>query len=111
MTSYMTDNNYIDTSVQKGGIPGFPGCVEHTSVISQLIQEAKVNKKDLTVVWLDLAYAYGTTPHMLIQESLDHYHIPAHFKRVIRSYLSGIELRFTTNTLTTALQKYSLVVL
>ncbi|CAC5377986.1 unnamed protein product [Mytilus coruscus] len=43
MTSYMTDNNYVDTSVQKGGIPGFSGCIEHTSTISQLIQEAKVN--------------------------------------------------------------------
>ena len=57
MTSYMTGNSYVDTSVEKGGVPGFSGCVEHTSVISQLIQEAKVNKKDLTVVWLDLANA------------------------------------------------------
>ncbi|XP_063418448.1 uncharacterized protein LOC134701249 [Mytilus trossulus] len=105
MTSYMTDNNYVDTSVQRGGIPGFSGCIEHTSIISQLIQEAKVNKKDLTVVWLDLANAYGTVPHMLIQQSLDHYHIPDHFKKVIRSYLSGIELRFTTSTFTTTWQK------
>ena len=41
MTSYMTDKNYVDTSVQKGGIPGFSGCIEHTSIISQLIQEMK----------------------------------------------------------------------
>ncbi|CAC5403064.1 unnamed protein product [Mytilus coruscus] len=67
MTSYMTDNNYVDTSVQKGGVPGFSRCIENTRVISQLIQEAKVNKKDLKVVWLDLANAYGTIPHMLIQ--------------------------------------------
>ncbi|VDI69743.1 Hypothetical predicted protein [Mytilus galloprovincialis] len=51
MTSYMTNINYVDTSVQKGGIPGFVGCIEHTSIISQLIQEAKVNKKDLTIIW------------------------------------------------------------
>ena len=70
MTSYMTGNSYVDTSVQKGRVPGFSGCVEHTSVISQLINEAKVNKKDLTVVWLDLANAYGTIPHTLIEESL-----------------------------------------
>ena len=66
----MTGNSYVDTSVQKGGVPGFSGCVEHTSVISQLINEAKVNKKDLAVVWLDLANAYGTIPHTLIEESL-----------------------------------------
>lgn len=41
LTAYMVENKYIDTAVQKGGIPGFQGCVEHTSVISQLIKEAK----------------------------------------------------------------------
>ncbi|VDI56344.1 Hypothetical predicted protein [Mytilus galloprovincialis] len=90
---------------KKGGVPGFSGCIEHTSIISQLIHKAKVNKKDLTVVWLDLANAYGTVPHMLIQQSLDHNHIPDLFKRIIRSYLSGIELRFSTSTFTTTWQK------
>ncbi|VDH91227.1 Hypothetical predicted protein [Mytilus galloprovincialis] len=56
MTPYMTDNNYVDTSVQKGGVPGFSGCIEHTSIVSQLIQEAKVNKKDLTVDATSLLY-------------------------------------------------------
>ena len=61
--TYMTGNSYVDTSAQKGGVPGFSGCVEHTSVISQLIQETKVNKKDLTVLWFDLGIVYGTIPH------------------------------------------------
>ena len=70
MTSYMTGNQYVDTAVQKGGIPGFSGCIEHVSIISQLIGEAKVNKQDLTVVWLDLVNAYGTIPHSLIETAL-----------------------------------------
>ena len=53
LTSFLTGNSYIDTSVQKGGVPGFSGCVEHTSAISQLIHEAKKERKDHTVVWLD----------------------------------------------------------
>ncbi len=32
-------NAYIDTSVQKGGIPGVAGCLEHTGVVTQLIRE------------------------------------------------------------------------
>ena len=48
--------------------------MEHTSIISQLIHEAKVNRKDLTVVWLDLSNAYGTIPHML-KKSRSHYTI------------------------------------
>ena len=62
MTSYMLSNQYINTSVQKGGIPGFSGCVEHTSALTQLLHEARINHKDLSVIWLDLANAYGGRP-------------------------------------------------
>lgn len=44
-------------SVQKGGTPGFSEGLEHTGVLSQLIQEAKKSKDNLTVVWMDLANA------------------------------------------------------
>ena len=57
LTSFLTGNSYIDTSVQKGGVPGFSGCVEHTSASTQLMHEAKKGRKDLNVVWLDLANA------------------------------------------------------
>jgi len=57
LTTYMTGNSYVDTSVQKGRIPGFSRCIEQTSITSQLIGEAKVTKGDLTVIWLNLANA------------------------------------------------------
>ena len=95
LTTYLVANGYIDTSVQKGGIPGFSGCIEHTSTISQLIREAKVNKGDLTVVWLDLANAYGTVPHKLIEKALQHYHIPGKIQAIINNYLEGIHMRFS----------------
>ena len=38
MTMYLKQNNLIDTSVQKAGIPGFSGCMEHTSMIWHQIQ-------------------------------------------------------------------------
>ena len=63
LTSLLTGNTYIDTSVQKGGVPGFSGCVEHTSAITQVIREAKEGRKDLAVVWLDLANTYVSIPH------------------------------------------------
>ena len=42
-------NKYIDTTIQKGGVPGVSGCLEHTALLSQLIQEAKAEKKNLVV--------------------------------------------------------------
>lgn len=69
----MTENGYINTSIQKGGILGFSGFLEHTGVFSQLIHKAKKNKGNLTVVWLELANTYGSTkPHLGGNEPLPH---------------------------------------
>ncbi|RXN28661.1 reverse transcriptase [Labeo rohita] len=104
MTSYMTENGYINTAIQKGGIPGFSGCLEHIGVLSQMIQETKASNGNLTVVWLDLANAYGSIPHALIHAALDHYLIPQHIKGMIISYFGGIQLRFKTGHFTTQWQ-------
>jgi len=105
LTTYMTANDSVDRSVQEGGIPGFAGCIEHTSIISQLIGEAKVNRGDLTVAWLNFANAYGRIPHKLIEEALEHYHVPEHVQGMIRSYFSGFQLRFSVGDYTKSWQK------
>jgi len=102
LTTYMTSNGYIYTSAQKGGIPGFSGCIEHTSAISQLIREAKINKQDQTAVWLDLANVYGTVPHQLIDFAVKHHHVPKHIQNIVRNYYSDINMRFTTRNFTTS---------
>lgn len=84
MTSYMTENGYIYTTMQKGGISGFSGCLEHTRVLSQMIREAKVSKGCLTVVWLDLVNSSGSIPQTLIHRAQVHYIIiPQHIKGII----------------------------
>ncbi|KAK3779423.1 hypothetical protein RRG08_015824 [Elysia crispata] len=62
LTKYLTENGYINTSVQKGGIPGVSGCLEHATMIWEAIQRAKSEKLNLNVIWLDLANAYGSVP-------------------------------------------------
>lgn len=59
MANFLTTNNYIDTSCQKAGLPGFTGCIEHATIIWEEIQKAKKEKADLHVVWLNLANAYA----------------------------------------------------
>ena len=104
LTTFLTDNNYVDTSIQKGGVPGFSGCVEHTSVLSQVIREARVNHDDLTVVWLDLDNTYGSIPHKLIEKALEQYHVPEHVCDLVKDYYRGIKLRFAVGDKTTAWQ-------
>ena len=87
-------NEYIDTSIQKGGVPGVSGCLEHTAVVSQLIREAKKEKKNLVVTWLDIANAYGSIPHGLIFKALREAHIPEEVVQLVESYYSNARIRF-----------------
>lgn len=68
---FLLQNEYIDTTVQKGGIPKVPGCMEHTGVITQLIREARKGDGDQAVLWLGLANAYGSIPHKVVENLTD----------------------------------------
>ena len=82
----MLANEYLDKSVQKGGIPGVSGCKEHTAVLTQLIREAKEDKGNVSVLWLDLTNACGSLTHKVIQEMLRSYHVPVKLQSVIADY-------------------------
>ena len=105
MTSYMIENEYLDTHVQKGGIPGQSGCIEHNAVVTQLVREAKQQKGDLTIIWLDLANAYGSIPHRLIDLAMTRYHFPEWKQELVLSYYHSIKVRFTTKIFTTTPQR------
>ena len=105
LVTYTLANKYIDTSIQKGGVPAVSGCMEHTAVLSQLIREAKAEKKGLVVVWLDIANAYGSIPHGLIQLALKRAHVPEDFCKLVESYYANMNIRFTTKNFTTEWQR------
>ena len=101
LTEFVMSNQYVDISVQKGGIPGVPGCIEHTSMIWEAIQRAKRNRLSLYVVWLDLANAYGSVPHQLLWKTLEAHHVPQPVIHILQEYFSGFMMRFSTKTYTT----------
>ena len=85
--------------MQKAGIPGFAGCLEHTSMIWHLIQTAKIEKKDLHVIFLDLANAFDSVPHSLIWKAFDYFRVPVVVVYLVRAYFQDISLStagFTT---------------
>ncbi|XP_016087054.1 uncharacterized protein, partial [Sinocyclocheilus grahami] len=98
LTEFLLKNNYIDPSVQKGGIPGAPGCLEHTGVVTQLIREAHENRGDLVVLWLDLANAYGSIPHKLVELALHLHHVPSKIKDLILDYYNNFRMRVTSGS-------------
>ena len=58
MMRFVLNNKFINISIQKAGIPGFPGCIEHISMLWDWIKVARDNKSaELHVIWLDLENA------------------------------------------------------
>ena len=100
LTEFLLKNKYIDTCVQRGGIPGVPGFLKHTGVVTQLIREAREGKGDLAVLWLDLTNAYGSIPHKLVEMALDLHHVPGKIRDLILDYYKSCKLRVTSGTVT-----------
>ncbi|GFO46650.1 reverse transcriptase [Plakobranchus ocellatus] len=87
---YLTENGYVDVSVQKGGLPGVLGCHEHATMIWKAIQRAKLGQCNLDVVLLDLANAYTQRV----------YHIPEDSQEMLEDYFNGFKMRFSTEKYT-----------
>ena len=87
--------------LKKAGVPGIPGCVEHAFSIWNAIQNAKSVKEDLSVIWLDLANAYGSVPHAMIKEALEHFWIPQEVQDMMMMYYNNFKMRFAAGDFTT----------
>jgi hypothetical protein len=57
-------------------VDGISGCTEQHIEFLSIIEEVCKKHKALAVCWLDLANAYRSVQHNLIQYSLRHYHAP-----------------------------------
>ena len=103
--AFVQENGYVDESVQKAGVPGIPGCVEHAYTIWDTIQRAKNEKEDLDVVWLDLANAYGSVPHKVLKLAMEHFWFPSEVQDLLMSYYDNFVMRFSTGEFTTGWQR------
>ena len=110
LTEYMTENDYIDETTQKAFIKHLNGCVEHTQVLSEIIQDAKHKRKTVHVSFYDLTDAYGSIPHLLIQHCLKLYHIPSdeiEYIMGLYSQLKGTVITKKWKTATRTARSYS----
>ena len=67
-----------------------PGCWEHLSMVWHALKEARAQKSNLAVIWLDIANAYGSIPHKLIVFALNRYGVSPQWIRLIETYYKGI---------------------
>ena len=67
----MNSRNHIFSCSQKGFVSNVNGCAEHITVLNELISHATRNKRDINVVTLDFANAFGSVDHRQIVDSLN----------------------------------------
>ena len=104
LSAFLLKNNFVDTSVQKAGIGGFSGCLEHSNIIWHQVQTAKKEKKDLHVVFLDLANAFGSVPHEMLWTAFNFFQVPECITRMIKAYFQDLQFCVTAQASTTAWQ-------
>ena len=97
----MRANGYLDSDLQKAFLPTTPGVVEHQAKLAAVIRSARQQKRSLAVAWLDIANAYGSVHHSLIQFSLAHYHAPPEFCHLLQSWYSGLSATISTDAWST----------
>ena len=100
---FMLLNKYFDTTLQKAFMPSISGCTEHQLKLCSVLSEAQRNHKALAVCWLDIANAYGSVHHSLIQFALQHYHAPPQFLSILHALYSGLNTTVITENWETPL--------
>ena len=91
MIDFMVGNQYLEPLTQKAYIEGINGCVEHVTVVHEIIQHAKLNHKTVHITWFDLEDAFGSVSHMLIPVVKKYYSIPTEITRYISNLYSKLK--------------------
>ena len=82
----MLSNTYIKLIKQKGFLSEIAGCIDHTFVLWETLRNATDEQKSFVTTWIDLANAYGSVRHNLIQFALNWYHVPQFIQDLIFAY-------------------------
>jgi len=67
----------------------------------EAIKDAKDSYRQIIIAWLDLANAYGSVRHNLIQFALNWYHIPKPIQAIIFDYYEKLCAMVTANNWST----------
>lgn len=86
LQNYIVTNGYIDRKIQKGFLYGLPGCLEHSFALFEALREAKLHHRQIVISWIDLANAYGSVRHNLVQFALSWYHFPESIRKLLLDY-------------------------
>ena len=101
MYTYLIKNKFIETNLQKGFWSEISGCVEHTELLTYIINHSRLKQRQVIITLLDLKNAFGEIDHEIILKILDYHHFPESVKELIRSYYTNYIVSIGTESFVT----------
>ena len=104
---YLTKNNFINTSIQKGAMGGIKfGVLEQIYKVKEIIKHANENKKPLCLAFLDVSNAFGSLDRNRLFEILRKYHFDESIISYIKTYYEHFKYYAATKEWTTPLLNF-----
>ena len=79
-------NGYIKRWQQKAFMIAVAGCIKHSTLIFEVLKEAKEEYRSICFAMLDFTNAYGSIRHNLIHFAMEWYHFPISHLGFANSY-------------------------
>ena len=79
---------------QKGFLPGVNGIQEHTQLLRTVVEDAKANRTDMAMAFLDLRNAFGSIPHGILEELFSSLPIPSQLRKIIKDIYTTNQINF-----------------
>ena len=107
LTDYFNKNQYIDKTIQKGGINGTKnGILEQIYKVKNIIKHANENMNEnnnpnLYLLFLDISNAFGNLNRKKLYEILEKYHVDKKFIDYLKFYYNNFKYYCKTKNWTT----------
>ena len=89
-------NGFVENKIQKGFTHKVSGTLEHTAMMGNIINKARIKQRSLVITLLDLKNAFGEVHHNLISTVLSYHHVP----ESIQCLISSLYTNFKTSIIT-----------
>ena len=94
--TFVLQNKYIETTLQKAFWKKASGWIEHTEILTYVINHARQKQWNLVITLLDLKDAFGEVDHELITYVLKFHHVPDDIIQLIQYLHTDYRISITT---------------
>lgn len=92
LIDYLNANNYIDTTIQKGVMPGTKfGIPEHIYKVKSILKQSYNTRQPAYILFIDITNAFGSINRELLYDIMKKYHVPQEFIDYILEFYKSFE--------------------